>query len=181
MVRLKVGGMILTGIGAFLIAEKVLNTVERSVKHACDARKWNAYYKCWTKGIVGSDPIAPGYSMTTRPDGADYEIVHDPEGKDHSEDNNKAEDKANGEGGDRVVKAVCDCLDALAKKMKKDTSKGSDEPTEASEAQETASESDNIVDIFDKPPEGPESDPMYRDSLENGVEVVAEDDEEDNL
>ena len=176
MVRMKIGGMVLTGIGAFLIADKALSTINRAVANGCEAAKWKAYYKCFYKENREHEPIAPGYSRTTRPDKANFEIVDDPDGEaDHSKDNEPKPKKEYSGVAEAVVKGVCEGIEKFCKKTNDSSSKGSDEPTEASKGQETASWKDKI-DIM---PDRPEDEPLYRDSLENGVEVVVEGEHDD--
>ena len=91
MVRMKIGGMILTGFGAFLIVNKLINVVDNSVKRACEASKWRAYYKSWSEGEASGEPIAPGYSVTTRPVDSDKETVYDPTGADHDKSNQQGD------------------------------------------------------------------------------------------
>lgn len=65
MIKLKVGGVILTGIAAWVLANKAINVINNSVNKACDASKWKNYYKCWSKGKIDGEPIPPGYSRTS--------------------------------------------------------------------------------------------------------------------
>ena len=58
MTGLKKGGIILTGIGAYLILSKAINMVGRSVKNVSEAMKWKAYYNSNNETAV-----PPGYSL----------------------------------------------------------------------------------------------------------------------
>lgn len=49
MTKMKVGGIALTGFGAFLIASKGINFLKFTVDRICDASKWKAYYKAFQK------------------------------------------------------------------------------------------------------------------------------------
>lgn len=66
MTQMKIGGLVLTGVGAYLVINKILNCIRGSVKDISDASKWKAYYQCKRE-----DPIAPGYErIPTDPDSA---------------------------------------------------------------------------------------------------------------
>ena len=58
MTGMKKGGIILTGIGAYLILSKAINMVGRSVKNVSEAIKWKAYYKS-----NNCDAVPPGYTV----------------------------------------------------------------------------------------------------------------------
>lgn len=143
MIKMKVGGMILTGLAAFLVADKALHSANRAVESMCDAVKWSGYYKCWRNGKAGGEPIAPGYSRTTRPDKADYEVVDDPSGADHSNDNQPKEPKE--QNSSDSVKAVCEAVKAVADHVIDSLTKRSDELTGASEGQTEASTEDILA------------------------------------
>ena len=170
MIRMKVGGMILTGLAAFLVADKVVNTVNRAVESCCEASKWKGYYKCWSKGDAKSDPVPPGYSMTTRPDKADYEVVYDPTGKDHSNDNQP--EPAQKHDSSDTVKAVCEAVKAVAEKAIDTLTKRSEAAEGASEGQTEASESDisdpQVTD--DDDPLGDAIDSIFREEEEEHLE-----------
>jgi hypothetical protein len=86
MVQMKWGGLVLTGVGAYLIVSKVINSIRASVHDIAEAKKWEAYYKC-----ARPEPLAPGYEFhatTTQRDGGD------PPGRDHSETSSEALVKA---------------------------------------------------------------------------------------
>lgn len=148
MIKLKVGGMILTGFAAFLVAEKALGTVSQAVIGCCEASKWKGYYKCWSKGQAKGDPVPPGYSMTSRPDKADYEVVYDPSGKDHQHDNEPKEEGKRDHS--EAVKTVCEAVKTVAEKAIDSLSKRSDEPREASEGQTEAYEDENLFEPDEK-------------------------------
>lgn len=178
MTQIKLGGIVLSGIGAFLLIEKALNTVSHVADKVCEARKWKEYYRCRNSGEEDFEPVAPGYSITIKPRGEDYEIVKDCEGKDHSQDEAKEEKTQNTD----KIKDICDILikgiktgvETLAKKTEKDSQDGSDELRGASEGLKTAFPDDIMPDM-------PKDEPMYAESLEDGVYIVEDDDEEDQL
>lgn len=58
MTGFKKGGIILTGIGAYLIIGKAINAFRSSVKNVTDAVKWTAYYKSGKEAV-----IPPGYEI----------------------------------------------------------------------------------------------------------------------
>ena len=149
MIKLKVGGMILTGLAAFLVAEKALGTVSQTVIGCCEASKWKGYYKCWSKGQAKGDPVPPGYSMTSRPDNADYEVVYDPSGKDHQHDNEPKEEGKRDRSD--TIKTVCEAVKTVAEKAIDSLTKQSDEPGEASEGQTEAYEDENSSKPEGKP------------------------------
>lgn len=138
MIRMKVGGMILTGCAAFLMVNKIVNSADSAVSKICETAKWRGYYRCWAKGKAEGEPVAPGYSVTTRPAGADYDVVKDPEGTDHSRDN--AEASADTEKNTDSVKAVVDAVKAVAEKAIDTFMKPQEEPEEVSEGEIDPSE-----------------------------------------
>lgn len=158
MIKLKVGGMILTGFAAFLVTGKALEAVNQAVVGCCEASKWKGYYRCWSKGQAKGEPVPPGYSMTTRPDGADYEVVYDPSGKDHQHDNEPKEEGKRDHSD--TVKTVCEAMKTVAEKAIDTFTKRPDEPEEAKEGDSEASEGgdtdgdevnaayENVDDIF---------------------------------
>ena len=56
MTKLKIGGVVLSGIGAYLLISKGISALRGSVADLSEAIKWKAYYKC-----ERPDPLAPGY------------------------------------------------------------------------------------------------------------------------
>ena len=164
MIKLKVGGMILTGFAAFLVAEKALGTVSQAVIGCCEASKWKGYYRCWSKGQAKGEPVPPGYSMTMRPDGADYEVVYDPSGKDHQHDNEPKEEGKRDHS--EAVKTVCEAVKTVAEKAIDSLSKRPDEPREAFEGQTEAYEDENSFE----PAEKPDSDADGDKSLEKMID-----------
>jgi hypothetical protein len=149
MIKLKVGGMILTGLAAFLVADKALGTVSQAVIGCCEASKWKGYYRCWSKGQAKGDPVPPGYSMTSRPDNADYEVVYDPSGKDHQHDNEPKEEGKRDHS--EAVKTVCEAVKTVAEKAIDSLSKRSDEPGEAKEDDSEACKDENSFEPAAKP------------------------------
>ena len=154
MIKMKTGGIILTGFTAFLVAGKVINSMDTAVSKICEAAKWRGYYKCWSDGKASGEPIAPGYSVTTRPVGADYEVVKDPEGKDNSKTGapDIPKQPQNTDVANAIIGAVKDvtekAIDSLNNRAKR--------KEEALEAQTEASESD----IFAQTEETPNTDAM---------------------
>ena len=63
MMKMGKGGMVLTGIGAYLIMSQVISLVRNSVHDISSAMKWRAYYKYGQEGAV-----PPGYSKKTTRD-----------------------------------------------------------------------------------------------------------------
>ena len=146
MIKMKVGGMILTGCAAFLMVSKVVNSFDATVNKVCETAKWRGYYRCWSKGKADGEPMAPGYSRTTRPDGANFEVVDDPTGKDHQKDNEPDIPK-NGSQNSDAAKAVVEAVKDIAEKVVDNLTKPSGEPREASEDQTEASTDENIGDL----------------------------------
>lgn len=136
MIKMKAGGMILTGVAAFLVANKAVSSMGLAVTNACEAAKWRGYYKCWSKGKAEGEPVPPGYSKTVRPDKADYEVVFDPEGKDHTRDN--APEEPQKPVNTDTVKAVCETVKAVAEKVINELSVRRNAPEGAKEAQTEA-------------------------------------------
>lgn len=54
MTKMKIGGIVLTGFGAYLIISKALNVVSKAVSDISDAAKWKAYYKAFGKDVNAS-------------------------------------------------------------------------------------------------------------------------------
>ena len=152
MIRMKVGGMILTGLAAFLVADKVVSSMNRAVINMTEASKWKGYYKCWSRGNASGEPVAPGYSRTTRPDGANYEIVDDPSGQDHANDNQPEPPKTHDSSD--TVKAVCEAIKAISEKAIDTLTKRDKAVEGAKECEEEAVTND----ISDKPGEGSDTD-----------------------
>lgn len=59
MTQMKLGGIVLSGIGAFFILNRSINAVRDTVYQITEASKWKAYYEC-----KRPDPLAPGYERT---------------------------------------------------------------------------------------------------------------------
>jgi len=158
MFAFKVGGLVLAGVGGWILANKALNIVDKVSQRASESSKWRAYYKCWSKSVGNSpkeDPIAPGYSITTRPIGADYEIVKDPSGKDNSANNS-----TKSENSEALAKAIVSAAKAVTEKAMDNLKKPVETQEEAKEGQTEASEEDiyagtdtdgdNVVDFDPK-------------------------------
>lgn len=125
MIKLKVGGVILTGIAAWVLANKAINVINSSVNKVCDASKWKNYYKCWSKGKIDGEPIPPGYSRTS-PSSSEIDenaVTQDP--------------------NEAAAKAAVDLIKEGLSKLKVTITKPAEKQEEASEGQEKASE--NVV------------------------------------
>ena len=61
MTKMKIGGVILTGFGAWMLINKGLNLIGQISRDAKEASQWKAYYR-----NGGEDTIPPGYSRTTK-------------------------------------------------------------------------------------------------------------------
>ena len=161
MTGIKLGGIVLTGIGGWLLINKGLNIVRDISSDAKTASMWRNYYKCWSKNRgqmnnVGS-PIAPGYSVTERPLDRNVEIVKDPSGKDHSHDGEEQEEEkeqreANVKAGVDIIKDVL--VSALKARFSVSNEETTNSPSDGVETQETplndvseASESDDGENI----------------------------------
>ena len=140
MIKMKTGGIILTGVAAFVVCGKLIDIAKTSAIGVCETAKWRGYYKCWSKGKATGEPIPPGYSRTYRPDNAKYEIVDDPSGKDHTNDNAQEEPKK--PVNTDAVKTICEAAKAIAEKVINDLSGKKQAPEEAKESETEASESD---------------------------------------
>lgn len=60
MTRMKIGGMVLTGVGAYLIISKGISAIRGMIRDVSEAVKWKAYYNC-----KRPDPLAPGYERVS--------------------------------------------------------------------------------------------------------------------
>lgn len=157
MIKLKVGGVILTGIAAWVLANKAINVINNSVNKACDASKWKNYYKCWSKGKIDGEPIPPGYSRTSP-------TTNEIEENAVTQDPNEA-----------AAKAAVDLIKEGLSKLKVTITKPAEKQEEASEGQEKASAID-IIDslkdfntkIYQLPPDYPPVD------IEHGFDRNAE-------
>lgn len=66
MMTMKFGGVLITGVAAFLLANKALNVIDNSTKRICEASKWKNYYKCMNSDKSSTEQIVPpGYSIKT--------------------------------------------------------------------------------------------------------------------
>jgi len=134
MTGFKKGGIILTGIGAYLIIGKAINAFRSSVRHITDAVKWNAYYKSSKEAV-----IPPGYEI--RP------------AQDNSEVNEIKKNSDSTTLGACVGQAVAKAIDSLF-----DTQKRENDPLEG---QTEASERD-ISEETEEEEELEEEDPRWR-------------------
>ena len=161
MIKMKAGGIILTGVAAFVVCGKLIDIAKTTVSDACEASKWRGYYKCWSKGKATGEPVPPGYSMTVRPDKADYEVVFDPEGKDHANDNLQEEPKKS--MSTDAVKTVCETAKTIVEKVINDLSGKKQAPEEAKE-----SETENDIPVT-----------TYEEAIENAFDGNEEEKETD--
>lgn len=123
MTGFKKGGIILTGIGAYLIIGKAINAFRSSVKNVTDAVKWNAYYKSSKEAV-----IPPGYEI--RPAQNDSDVT---------------EIKKNSDSttlGTCVGQAVAKAIDSLfdTPKRENDPLEGQTEASESDISEETEEE-----------------------------------------
>ena len=131
MTTIKIGGVLLTGLAAYLVLSKAISTIDNSTKRACEASKWKNYYKCWSEGNAEGEPIAPGYSRTSP---ATTEI----EESAVTQDPNEA-----------AVKAAVDLIKEGLSKLKVTITKPAEKQEEATEGQEKASAVDIVESLKD--------------------------------
>lgn len=131
MTTIKIGGVLLTGLAAYLVLSKAISAIDNSTKRACEASKWKNYYKCWSEGNAEGEPIAPGYSRTSP---ATTEIE---EGA-VTQDPNEA-----------AAKAAVDLIKEGLSKLKVTITKPAEKQDEASEGQEKASAVDIVESLKD--------------------------------
>lgn len=158
MIKLKVGGVILTGLAAWILANKAINTIDNSVNKICESSKWKSYYKCWSKGKIDGDPIPPGYSRTSP-------VASEVDESAVTQDPNEAAAKAAVD----LIKEGLSKLKVTITKPSEKQEEASEERTEpndgtefGSEGQETASEndiSDTLKDFNTKSYQLPEDEP----------------------
>ena len=124
MVKGKIFGVVLGGLGGFLLLNKGMDVVRDSVSYICDAVKWRGYYKYtnWDN----CDAVPPGYEMhrSQTEDGVTSEKNVGPKKNDASETDKNS------------------TLSDAVKQTIKDAFKGSEAAEEASEGQTEASERD---------------------------------------
>ena len=151
MTKMKIGGMVLTGVGAFLILNKMINAVRSSVKDISDASKWRAYYRaCGRNGKNDSDILPPGYWREVR---NGQTVITDQE---KEEEAPKPDPVIEG-AGEALKGAVVRAIDSLFK--------GADTTEEASEGRETAYTEQNGADT-----DGDELNPFAAGDIPYGEE-----------
>lgn len=153
MTAIKIGGIVLTGIGAWILVNKTLNVVRGISSDVKTASMWNSYYKCWYKNHGQNNnagaPIAPGYSVTERPVGRDdVEIVKDPSGKDHSQDNDKKKDQS--AFADAFKDVVIDAVKARFSASDAGPSNSTQEGVETQEGASTCDSDDIPVQLYNE-------------------------------
>jgi hypothetical protein len=105
MLQMKMGGLVLTGIGAYLIISKGIGLIDRTVCKITEAQKWKAYYKACAENRDGMNKILPPhYEQTyTYPSGEKENIK--PEGCDPEKE---AKKEASQEALKGTIKNVID-------------------------------------------------------------------------
>lgn len=100
MTKMKIGSVVLTGIGAYLIISKGIYAVKGMVHDISEAVKWRAYYEC-----KRPDPLAPGYERVS-----DCEATKDG-GTPSKPEKTVSSEKLGEAMGDAVRKAVDNLFD----------------------------------------------------------------------
>lgn len=105
MLQMKMGGLVLTGIGAYLIISKGIGLIDRTVCKVTEAQKWKAYYKACAENRDDANKILPPhYEQTyTYPSGEKENIK--PEGLDPEKE---AKKEASQEALKGTIKNVID-------------------------------------------------------------------------
>ena len=137
MLRGRIGTMALGGFAAFLLINKAMNLVGRTVEKVCDTSKWKAYYK---HNKNDSYSVPPGYCSFTRPVNNNQEWVVAKE-----EPKKEAEPKKDGSGtslGASIAEGIL--------KVIKDKLDGVEAPEGASEGETEASEPSNEGEVMSK-------------------------------
>lgn len=155
MIKGKMAGIAFGGLAGFLVINRVFNLIENSVKSVCDASKWKNYYKYGKDGTM----VAPGYSMHTHKIDDEHEVIVEDESQTKQNDAQKPQEPS-----------AMDVINKAVDKIFGDEKK----PEEASEGQE---KDDNEPSVSCDEIE----DPLYVESLENGVELKGEDTDGDDI
>jgi hypothetical protein len=173
MLHGRIGTLAVGGLAAYLLINKAMNIVGRSIDKICDAGKWKAYYKYSVNGVY---TVAPGYSSFVRPvdEKREFIVAKEPERK-NSENTERSETGLGASVVEAVLKAIKDKLDGV--EAPEEASEGETEASEASDEGDTDKCVDtgvdtdgDSVDIFENAEVG--SEPLY-----SGVTVI--DDEDD--
>ena len=118
MIQMKTGGLVLTGIGAYLIVSKIISMVRGSVHDLAEAQKWKAYYNC-----DRPDPIAPGYERRTSVKKSNEDTEDIPE--DGQEDGGNPPEKTKNETVlEGVGRAISDAINKSVDELFKKTEAG---------------------------------------------------------
>lgn len=185
MVNGKIAGIAFGGLAGYLLISKAMNVVRGCVRDICTAAEWKAYYKD-KEGLH----VAPGYCQYTRQIDDDHELVVE---KTDSRNKESTEEKASMEAlkasiSDAITKSIDEWI-----KRRKGAKEASEGETEASEKVVEYDENgkpiagrypfgntdcdDTVVypPKYDTAPGDPEV--TYVDSLENGVDILEENEE----
>ena len=154
MIKGKMAGIAFGGLAGFLVINRVFNLIENSVKSVCDASKWK-YYKYGKDGTM----VAPGYSMHTHKINDEHEVVVEDENQTKQNDAQKPQEPS-----------AMDVINKAVDKIFGDEKK----PEEASEEPEK-DDNEPSVDCDEI------ENPLYVESLENGVELKGEDTDGDDI
>lgn len=73
MMKMSKGGLVLTGLGAYLILSKGIHMVNRAVSDISDMMKWRAYYKAFAK--TGRTDMAEPNHVEHNQDGTSSEAT----------------------------------------------------------------------------------------------------------
>lgn len=182
MVNGKIAGIAFGGLAGYLLISKAMNVIRGCVKDVCTASEWKAYYKD-KEGLH----VAPGYCQYTRQIDDNHELVvekTDSRNKESTEENASME-SLKGSLSDAIAKVIDDWI-----KNRKRAEEASEGEIEASEkvveydengkpvAGRYPFENTDCDDTVCYPPKydtAPwEPEVTYVDSLENGVDILEE-------
>ena len=131
MLKMKIGGILLTGFSAWLLINKGMNLVSQISRDARDAAQWKAYYKYGKE-----DAVPPGYRVTKRTEnGKDVERTVE-EDKSHVSVN-----ASEGAIQDAVKKAINTIFEGIKRE------EGASEASEEASEEDNPSEADNVVEF----------------------------------
>lgn len=175
MLHGRIGTLAVGGLAAYLLINKAMNIVGRSIDKICDAGKWKAYYKY---SVNGTYTVAPGYSSFVRPvdEKREFVVAKDPERK-NSEKTERSETGLGASVVDAILKAIKDKLDGV--EAPEEAVEGETEASEASNDREDVKCGDtdgDSVDIFENAETDDE--PLYTDDLYDGVKVIEDEEGE---
>ena len=156
MIKGKMAGIAFGGLAGFLVINRVFSLIENSVKSVCDASKWKNYYKYGKDGNM----VAPGYSMHTHKIDDEHEVVVEDESQAEKDGDQKPQEPS-------AMEVISKAVDKIFGDEKK--------PEEAPRGQETC-EKEPPCDACNEI-----ENPLYVESLENGVELQGEDTDGDDI